>query len=134
MMDFDHFKNINDSHGHQEGDMVLKTAIRYILDSIRPFDMLFRYGGEEFLLCLPGTDLVTANFAIERLRIGIENLTISGITKAEMRVTASFGMTALSNEIFIEESIHRADQALYHAKTTGRNRLIAWENLDFDNP
>ncbi|ODB87132.1 hypothetical protein A3195_16515 [Candidatus Thiodiazotropha endoloripes] len=130
MMDFDHFKQINDKHGHQEGDMVLKSVIRYILDSIRPFDMVFRYGGEEFLLCLPGTDLITANCAVERLRSGIENLIISGITKTEMRITASFGMTALSNEIFIEESIHRADQALYHAKTTGRNRLIAWENMN----
>ncbi|MCG8037294.1 MAG: diguanylate cyclase [Candidatus Thiodiazotropha taylori] len=131
MMDIDHFKQINDNHGHQEGDMVLKTVIRYILDSIRPFDMVFRYGGEEFLLCLPGTDLVTANFALERLRKGIEKLIITGITSVEIRVTASFGMTALSNEIFIEESIHRADQALYHAKTTGRNRLITWENLNY---
>ncbi|MCG8070050.1 MAG: diguanylate cyclase [Candidatus Thiodiazotropha taylori] len=131
MMDIDHFKQINDNHGHQEGDMVLKTVIRYILDSIRPFDMVFRYGGEEFLLCLPGTDLVTANFAVERLRKGIEKLIIKGITSAEISVTASFGMTALSNEIFIEESIHRADQALYHAKTTGRNRLVTWENLHY---
>ncbi|MCG7984117.1 MAG: diguanylate cyclase [Candidatus Thiodiazotropha lotti] len=132
MMNFNHYKQINDNHGHQEGDMVLKTVIRYILDSIRTFDMVFRYGGEEFLLSLPGTDLITANCAVDRLRSGIENLIISGIIKAEMRITASFGMTALSNEIFIEESIHRADQALYHAKTTARNRLIAWENMNAD--
>ncbi|MCU7813568.1 MAG: diguanylate cyclase [Candidatus Thiodiazotropha sp. (ex Notomyrtea botanica)] len=132
MMDFDHFKYINDNYGHQEGDVVLKAVIRYILDSIRPFDMVFRYGGEEFLLCFPGTDLVTANFAIERLRSGIENLLIRSSTSAEMSVTVSFGMTALSNEMFIEESVHRADQALYHAKASGRNCSVAWENLSSD--
>ncbi|MBT2969997.1 MAG: diguanylate cyclase [gamma proteobacterium symbiont of Ctena orbiculata] len=133
MMDFDHFKHINDSHGHQEGDMVLKTVIRYILDNIRPFDMIFRYGGEEFLLCLPGTDVVTANYAVERLRSGIENLAITGSDSGELRITVSFGMSALSNDIYIEESINRADKALYHAKASGRNRSVAWENLDTDS-
>jgi diguanylate cyclase (GGDEF)-like protein len=130
MMDFDHFKHINDKFGHQEGDLVLKTVIRYILDSIRPFDMVFRYGGEEFLLCFPGADIVTANLAIERLRSGIDNLAISGTTSAELHSTVSFGITALSNETFIEDSIHRADRALYHAKASGRNRSVAWESLD----
>jgi diguanylate cyclase len=130
MLDLDEFKLINDNYGHQAGDLALKTIVRYILDKTRPYDMVYRYGGDEFLICLPGTDLITANSMVERLRSGIERLAITGSGMFKQHITASFGITALSADNFVEESIRCADQALYHAKESGRNRTAMWETLN----
>lgn len=127
IMDLDHFKAVNDTYGHSVGDQVLVALVRYIKQNLRPYDKVYRHGGEEFLLSLPSTDLQAAQVLIERLREGFatDALGMDG-TKA-ISVTASFGITLLDPDISVEESINRADLALYAAKTSGRNRTCIWE-------
>lgn len=127
MMDLDLFKLINDTHGHRAGDMVLKNIVRYLLENIRPYDTLFRYGGEEFLLCMQQTDPRAALALVERLREGIEALDITVEDEQVVRLTVSFGVAPLDADVFVEESVHRADQALYRAKKEGRNRSVLWQ-------
>lgn len=127
IMDLDHFKAVNDTYGHSVGDKVLVALVRYVKQHMRPYDKVYRYGGEEFLLSLPSTDLQAAQALVERIREGIatDALGTSG-TKAIV-VTASFGITMLDPDINVEESINRADTALYAAKTSGRNRTCVWD-------
>lgn len=124
MVDLDHFKGINDKHGHKTGDLVLKGVAKHLLTYTRPYDRLFRYGGEEFLLCLPQTDLGAALALAERLRTGVSALELD--MAIPERLTASFGVAPVDPGIFVEESVDRADQALYQAKLRGRNRVEAW--------
>jgi len=127
MMDLDHFKAINDNHGHQAGDTALVETVGWVLDNLRPYDELFRYGGEEFLLCEPETNLSAGHETIERLRVGIAALPIAINDGPPLRVTASFGLTLLDQDVPVEESIARADRALYRAKAQGRNRTQIWD-------
>ena len=127
MMDLDLFKAVNDGHGHQAGDKVLIDTVRYVLEQLRPYDELYRYGGEEFLLCTPGADLGTGFVAVERLREGIARTPIDTESGIRLSITASFGVTLLDPDVPVEESIARADQALYAAKTAGRNRTHVWQ-------
>lgn len=128
IMDLDHFKHINDEYGHQSGDKVLKEVAGYALRNIRPYDILFRYGGEEFLLCMPQTNIQFAITLVDRLRDGIEKLEIEIGSKSPLHITVSFGVAPLDPDIYVEDSIHRADQALYGAKEQGRNRVVIWED------
>lgn len=124
MMDIDHFKAINDGHGHVGGDAVLRAVTRMVMRRLRPYDRIYRYGGEEFLLCLPDTDAGRAATIINRLREDIAEKTVR--TGADsVRVTASFGLAPLDLHRPIEESMARADAALYRAKAQGRNRVVA---------
>lgn len=117
MMDIDHFKNINDSFGHDFGDIVLKGVVSEIKDRIRSDDFIIRWGGEEFLILIPTTNIKEFKKIIENLRISIENIKFE-----KLKVTASFGITLFdTTEIF--KSIKNADIALYEAKKTGRNRV-----------
>lgn len=127
MMDLDYFKNINDAHGHAYGDKVLVATVHYILDHIRPYDKIFRYGGEEFLLCMPQTELLAGFDIITRLREELSKMVINITSEETTHITASFGVTLLDSTIPVEQSIERADKAMYRAKTTGRNRTIMWE-------
>lgn len=127
MMDIDRFKLVNDSHGHAAGDKVLAAAARYIMDNIRPYDKLFRYGGEEFLLCMQNTDEATAYEVIERLRVGLAELPIDCGNGLVLRVSMSFGLTQLASEVTVERSIEQADQAMYAAKAAGRNTTCIWQ-------
>ncbi len=127
MMDLDLFKNINDEYGHQAGDLVLTHTVRYVINHLRPYDELFRYGGEEFLLCAPGTELDKGHDMIERLREGLAAASIEVSEGRVLRVTASFGLTLLDPQLPVEESVARADQALYQAKTGGRNQTCTWK-------
>lgn len=128
-MDVDHLKVINDRYGHHVGDAVLAGAVRYLGNSLRQYDKLFRYGGDEFLVSLPGTDLGTARGVITRVREGLgRSLLAKGPDGAAIRVTASFGLALLDPQVPVEESIHRADQALMLAKSAGRNRAISWDS------
>lgn len=127
MMDLDLFKKVNDDYGHKIGDLVLTSVVQYILKHIRSYDTIFRYGGEEFLLCMQQTNIVEAADFINRIREGIETLIIKSDTEPSPRITASFGITILDPDVFVEESIDRADQALYKAKEDGRNRSIVWK-------
>jgi diguanylate cyclase (GGDEF)-like protein len=124
MMDLDHFKEINDRHGHQGGDDVLVAAVETMQDSIRGIDILGRWGGEEFVALLPGTNTESALIVAQRIRTNIEKLLIE--TEASpMRMTISVGIATLRNpEDSLDDMFLRADQALYLAKDGGRNQVL----------
>jgi diguanylate cyclase len=126
MMDLDHFKTVNDKYGHAAGDKVLVSFARYLMEHLRPYDKLFRYGGEEFLICFPDTDLQTGHKIIDRCREELASLPHDVDGKEIFYVTASFGLTLLDPDIPVEQSIDRADKALYVAKAMGSNRAIIW--------
>lgn len=127
MMDLDRFKSVNDQYGHLVGDKVLIGFARYIMAHLRPFDKVFRYGGEEFLIYLPDTDVETGHVIVDRLREELAALPFEPNGKDAFHVTASFGMTALDPGMAVERSIARADNALYVAKRSGRNRVVDWD-------
>jgi len=127
MVDLDHFKNVNDTYGHVVGDTVLRHVSTLIGELLRPYDMVYRYGGEEFLLCLPNTDLDTAVMVLERLREKIACTKVPyGTEGKELSITASFGVAAIDTVEHIVKTIERADLALYDAKKTSRNAVRAW--------
>lgn len=127
IMDIDHFKRINDTYGHQIGDQVLTHVTEYITEHIRPYDKIYRYGGEEFLISMPNTDIETAKMIIERIREGLMSLTAAYSDTKPISISASFGIALLTPDMSVEESIERADNALYASKKNGRNRLTAWD-------
>lgn len=124
MIDLDHFKAINDRNGHAMGDAVLASTAQYLQAQMRPYDRVYRYGGEEFLVSMPHLTVDAALDAAERLRAGVAAQEIHvGAGGAAVHVTASFGVAALEPAPPVEESIDHADKALYLAKTNGRNRV-----------
>jgi diguanylate cyclase (GGDEF)-like protein len=125
MVDMDHFKAINDRYGHLVGDKVLSAAAGYLINCTRSYDKVFRYGGEEFVICTPGLSQEEALILAERLRQGIAEKPVAH-DGHEIHVTASFGITTLDPGISVEESLERADKALYAAKSAGRNCSSAW--------
>jgi len=125
MIDIDHFKTINDQYGHQAGDLLLQTLAKLLVSRLRPYDHLYRYGGEEFLICLPGANLEEAAVILERMRHDISTLDFS-VNDQPIPVTASFGLTAIGREVCIEDYIEHADEALYTAKAAGRNRVAVY--------
>jgi diguanylate cyclase (GGDEF)-like protein len=131
MMDIDHFKNVNDTYGHAMGDRVLGTLLRQVKSELRPYDLLFRYGGEEFLICMPSTDLKNGSDAIDRLRQSLAAVIFEGRAEGgaapSFHVTVSFGLALLAPDVSVETSIERADKALYAAKAAGRNRAGVWD-------
>lgn len=128
MTDIDHFKSVNDTYGHEVGDKVLKRFAKILKRLSRASDTVSRFGGEEFLLLLPNTNLASAWKLSERLRKKIEVSPMPGIPD---KITASFGITEFIISDTEESFIKRADDALYEAKKTGRNRsvTISSENL-----
>lgn len=124
LADIDHFKNVNDTYGHQVGDLVLQRFTGRLKTSERPYDFLGRYGGEEFLVCLPGADGLQAASVAERMRGQIEDMEIMlPDDSRSIRITASFGTSSYSIESGenVDLLIKRADDALYLAKNKGRN-------------
>lgn len=125
--DIDHFKKVNDKYGHQAGDVVLKNFALFIRKVCREYDFVGRYGGEEFIVCLPGCDLENT-FAIgERMRKVVEiNPSYIEELNRDIHITASFGVTSLEPgaKKSIDDLIKEADEALYKAKKTGRNRVV----------
>lgn len=127
-MDLDRFKDVNDAHGHRVGDEVLTMAARYVGTHLRSYDRLFRYGGDEFLILLPGAHIEGAYRLIDRLRSGLEGAELGrGESGEPLRLTASFGVTPLEPDLSPEECVDRADKALLLAKAAGRNRVIRWD-------
>ena len=122
MVDIDHFKSINDTFGHGEGDRVLKTVAACLMSDVRPSDMAVRLGGEEFAVFLVGTSLERARDAAERLCGGVAGLTFDGVLSGR-RVTASFGVALRRQGEPLETLIERADKALYAAKKGGRDQV-----------
>jgi diguanylate cyclase len=127
MMDLDHFKSINDNFGHAAGDKVLVDVTRHITSHLRPYDRIFRYGGEEFLICLSNTDLETGQKIVERVRGELASMPHEAGGKGTFYVTVSSGLTLLDPDVSVEESVDRADSALYVAKSLGRNRVTIWD-------
>jgi len=127
MMDLDHFKKVNDTYGHQAGDKVLKAVAGYILNHLRRYDQVFRYGGEEFVLLLPNTKTAKAREVLDRLRQNINRHAIKISDDKNLNVSASFGIAELLADNSIKTSIERADQALYAAKGAGRNQVRIWQ-------
>jgi diguanylate cyclase (GGDEF)-like protein len=128
MMDLDYFKSINDTHGHLVGDKVLASSAYYVMEQLRPYDKVFRYGGEEFLILIPSTSLQAGQTVIERICKGLAAIAIAHDGGNPISVTASFGITLLDPDVSIEESIDRADNAMYAAKKAGRNRVCVWDS------
>jgi len=128
MVDLDHFKSINDTHGHMVGDQVLRKISSLFAEQLRPYDMVYRYGGEEFLLCLPNTDVQTAQMVLNRLR---ETIAAKAMPYAkdgtDFFVTASFGVADIDTVEHIVKTIERADAAMYDVKHSTRNAVKAWQ-------
>ncbi len=125
LLDLDLFKKVNDTYGHQVGDFALKKLVQTITKVLRDPDSLGRFGGEEFLILLPETDLVNGNIAAERVREIVEKTPIEAGTKT-FNITISIGLATLNPETDdFEELFRRADLGLYKAKQTGRNRVVA---------
>ncbi|MHB1252299.1 MAG: diguanylate cyclase [Acidimicrobiales bacterium] len=118
MIDVDHFKAINDSLGHLRGDQVLRAVAHAITQSVRPEDLVFRFGGEEFLVLLAGVDVTVAMLAADRIRTHV-----SGLATTVPSVTVSVGVALRHPREGLEALIARADDALYRAKLKGRNRV-----------
>lgn len=128
MLDIDHFKTVNDNYGHQAGDSALCYVGQSAKFSLRPYDSLFRYGGEEFLICLPNTDVKDALLVMDRLRETIAELPLDLPNDETFHVTVSIGVAPLQPDLTVMQSIAEADKALYAAKESGRNRVISIES------
>jgi len=125
MMDVDDFKLLNDTHGHQVGDRVLRAVAQIVKGNMRGVDTAARYGGEEIALILPRTGMVAAYNQAERIRSAIADHRLATDDGSVIRVTASFGIAAFpeSRATSAEDLVKRADRALYRAKKTGKNRV-----------
>jgi diguanylate cyclase len=122
LLDIDHFKAVNDRHGHLNGDTVLKNVAACLRSQLRGIDELGRFGGEEFMVLLPGISLAQAQACAERLRRGVADLAAPAGTDA--RVTVSIGVAELAPGEAAAALIERADRALYRAKSAGRNQVV----------
>jgi diguanylate cyclase (GGDEF)-like protein/PAS domain S-box-containing protein len=128
MTDIDFFKKFNDSFGHDAGDLVLKQVGAAIQRSLRAADLLFRFGGEEFILILPGASLIEAQRVAEKTRRSVESLRLTHLGRDLGRLSVSLGIAGFpQTAATTAELLHQADQALYQAKHGGRNRSVIWE-------
>jgi diguanylate cyclase (GGDEF)-like protein len=122
LLDIDHFKQINDRHGHAAGDAVLRSFAQTLRAGLRGGDVLARWGGEEFLLMLPETELAAAGALLERLRQDVAAMALPGL--AGVKVTFSAGLSMRAGAEPFADTIGRADKALYRAKSAGRDRVL----------
>lgn len=123
LFDLDNFKLINDDYGHDVGDKVLMIVGEIVKDSLRPYDLASRIGGEEFCIVLPRTSGADAVAIAERLRAAFESSLLAPLPRG--RITCSFGVIEAGPGERLQKMIRRADSALYQAKDAGRNRVIA---------
>ncbi|MBI5352656.1 MAG: GGDEF domain-containing protein [Chloroflexi bacterium] len=121
LFDMDYFKNVNDTHGHLAGDNALKSLSDLAENTIRRMDSLGRWGGEEFLIVLPGTDSEQARILAGRLCLMVKEHPFGKVQK----LTASFGVTTSRPGGSLEDMLHRADHAMYRAKQSGRGKVVA---------
>lgn len=128
MIDIDYFKKYNDTYGHLMGDLTLKLIAEVLKDNIRTSDILCRYGGDEFVIILPHTNLLSAMNVAEKLRKTVENYNLyrggPNKSKKQIHLTISLGISAYRDGDTAEELIKQADQALYRAKKSGRNNSV----------
>lgn len=125
MADIDHFKRINDTCGHQQGDVVLRAVAKAIVAELREYDLASRFGGEEFALLLPGAKLAQATAAAERIRKRVANLKFEGCLN-QLGITISLGVASGPRKDIqeIDDLVRLSDDALYAAKREGRNRVV----------
>jgi diguanylate cyclase (GGDEF)-like protein len=142
LIDIDHFKNVNDTHGHQSGDCVLRGVAAVMRRQIRACDSAYRYGGEELCVVLPGSGTREAKKTAERLRAAVEETLFGGDADQKINVTISIGLAGVDPRrsraktsgtksrkrkgIDSTKLIGRADAAVYNAKEAGRNQVVAW--------
>ncbi|ALS75784.1 diguanylate cyclase [Planococcus rifietoensis] len=130
LLDLDHFKKINDDHGHSAGDEVLRSFSQFVLNLKRESDSFFRYGGEEFALVLPETKPQEAAALIDRLHKALSETEFAGIAPAPIRLTFSAGVSEY--RLKQETIVNKADKALYQAKRNGRNQTMVYESEEHD--
>jgi diguanylate cyclase (GGDEF)-like protein len=123
MVDVDHFKRLNDTHGHLIGDDVLRRVARILRQSVRPQDLVARYGGEEFALLLPNTDAEAAVAIANRLRSAIANPDSEEQSRHLPTATVSIGVAFAESAVSLSELMSQSDAAMYRAKQGGRNRV-----------
>ena len=126
MCDIDQFKSVNDRFGHRIGDAVLLAVVSRLAGRLRPYDSLFRYGGEEFLIALPDSTLAMTMSIAKRLCRAVRAAPIAMENGPAVEITASLGICMVDGSIALADAIERADRALYAAKRRGRNRVVAW--------
>jgi diguanylate cyclase (GGDEF)-like protein len=139
MIDIDHFKRLNDTYGHQAGDIVLRDVAAMLTRDLREIDTAARYGGEEFILLLPETNLQGAMLVAHRLRHAIEHANFLTGARAQPgvesggepeHITISIGVALFPEEaMFKRDLLEAADAALYDAKTRGRNRVVLFADI-----
>ena len=130
LVDLDHFKHVNDTWGHPAGDQVLVEAAKVLRSSVRQIDHVGRYGGEEFLVVLPGTDFEGAYQLAERCRLQLEALDIDIAETSSLKITGSMGLFCNIHDrsVSAEQMLHFADEALYKAKESGRNCTVKYQD------
>lgn len=134
LLDIDHFKRVNDAHGHEIGDTVLKNLVAFCNEHLRAQDVLGRYGGEEFLILMPGTSAEAARGACERLRTAlVQHPCAQGADGQPVTITVSVGVTVIAPRLteppylLMKTAINQADSAMYLAKRRGRNRTQVFQ-------
>lgn len=133
LADVDHFKRINDHYGHGAGDAVLLTVVQRISATLRPYDLVGRYGGEEFLIVAPGCDLELTQKLAERIRSAVGDVSID-LGSEKVKVTLSIGITLGTLDSDPEFLVAAADSGMYQAKRQGRNRVAASLELPENEP
>jgi two-component system chemotaxis response regulator CheY len=135
LTDIDYFKSINDRFGHQVGDLVLQRFTEQLSKSSRSYDFVGRYGGEEFVVCLPGKDALQGQSFAERMRKRVEEMRIILSNSSQsVQITASLGVASLcmESEETVDSLIRRVDEAMYRAKREGKNRVCVADDLKSD--
>ena len=129
MIDLDNFKNINDTHGHKTGDFVLREIAKTLLASCRPLDVVGRYGGEEFIIMLPGADESSASLVAERIRYRVKKSDFK-FKDVNHKITVSVGIANYKKDDTAERLVEKADWALYKAKERGKDGIFSSEFLE----
>jgi len=125
LVDIDFFKKINDSKGHQVGDRVLIAVSRTLQSTLRQYDIVARFGGEEFIILVPDSDIAGGGAAAEKLRQAVEQLDPTAIDGCQVTISAGVSSLGVLGGDNIDRLIGAADDALYQAKDSGRNRVVA---------
>ncbi len=128
MLDIDDFKIINDTYGHAAGDITLRLFANAVKETIRPYDLFGRFGGEEFVLMLPKTDIEIGKKIAERVRKEVSNIQVTLNDETNFKVTVSVGIAEKQDtHLTVQTLIDRADDAMYLAKNNGKNKVAVWQ-------